>query len=101
MGQASVTPEGKFILLDGLRFHYLDWGGEGPPLVCLHGAGGNASNWAVLAEGLGQHVRVLGLDMRSHGDTEARGLEYLPRSTAQEKLVRLVEAASKAQEVSR
>jgi pimeloyl-ACP methyl ester carboxylesterase len=28
--------------IGGLKFHYVDWGGDGPPLVTLHGLSGHA-----------------------------------------------------------
>ena len=31
--------------IGGLRFHYTDWGGDGPPLVMLHGLSGHARTW--------------------------------------------------------
>ena len=74
----GLQPESKFVALDGGRFHYLDWGGAGPPLICLHGAGGNAGNWSPLAAALGRELRVIGLDQRGHGKTEAKGIETLP-----------------------
>src|SRR6266700_3287928 len=34
--------------LDG-PVHYLDLGGDGPPLVCVHGLAGPALNWLAVA----------------------------------------------------
>ncbi|MGP4045835.1 alpha/beta fold hydrolase [Streptomyces sp. 2A115] len=44
-----------------------DHGGEGPPLVLLHGAGRTLADWAAVAPLLARHHRVLALDLRGHG----------------------------------
>jgi pimeloyl-ACP methyl ester carboxylesterase len=55
--------------IGGLRTRY--WlGGEGPPLVLVHGLGGAAVNFADLAPLLARRHRVLALDLPGHGGTE-------------------------------
>jgi pimeloyl-ACP methyl ester carboxylesterase len=44
-----------------------DHGGEGAPLVLLHGAGRTLADWAAVAPLLARHHRVLALDLRGHG----------------------------------
>ncbi len=56
--------------IDGLSFHYLDWGGSGPPLVMLHGLTGHARTWDHTAAALSDRYRVLALDQRGHGDSD-------------------------------
>ena len=56
--------------IGGLRFHYTDWGGDGPPLVMLHGLSGHARTWDYTAAALSGRYRVLALDQRGHGDTD-------------------------------
>jgi len=56
--------------IGGLRFHYADWGGDGPPLVLLHGLSGHARTWDHTAAALSDRHRVLALDQRGHGDTD-------------------------------
>lgn len=61
----------KFITLNGLRFHYRDWGDEGaPPLVLLHGFTSHARSWDTFASAMQDQFRVLALDQRGHGETE-------------------------------
>ena len=36
----------------GNRLHYLDYGGDGPTLICMHGVIGNAWNWSAVASGI-------------------------------------------------
>jgi esterase len=56
--------------IGGLRFHYTDWGGDGPPLVMLHGLSGHARTWDYTAAPLSGRYRVLAPDQRGHGDTD-------------------------------
>jgi len=67
---AEREPQDRWLTLRGLRFHYLDWGGEGlPALLCLHGTAQNAHTWDFTALTLCARYRVLALDQRGHGDT--------------------------------
>ena len=59
------------VTLDGLRFHYRDWGDPAaPPLVLLHGFTGNARQWDTFARAMADRYRVLALDQRGHGETD-------------------------------
>jgi pimeloyl-ACP methyl ester carboxylesterase len=49
--------------------HYHDFGGSGPPLVCVHGLGGAAINWMAVGHELARHYRVLAPDLRGFGET--------------------------------
>jgi pimeloyl-ACP methyl ester carboxylesterase len=55
--------------------HYFDFGGpdDGPTVVCVHGLGGAAWNWAAVAPLLTGRARVLALDLAGHGRTPAAG----------------------------
>jgi pimeloyl-ACP methyl ester carboxylesterase len=50
----------------GTRIRYLV-GGEGPPLVLVHGLGGLASNWRLIAPGLTAERRVMVPELPGHG----------------------------------
>jgi esterase len=56
--------------INGLTFHYTDWGGSGAPLVMLHGLSGHARTWDHTAAALSDRYHVLALDQRGHGDTD-------------------------------
>src|SRR3990172_6966910 len=56
--------------LNGLRFHFLDWGTAGrPPLLLLHGGAQTAHSWDDVAPDLATDHHVLALDQRGHGDS--------------------------------
>jgi pimeloyl-ACP methyl ester carboxylesterase len=67
---SAATPSSEVVEIDGLRFHYLDWGGDGPPLLMLHGFTGHAHTWDKTAAALSDRYHVLALDQRGHGDTD-------------------------------
>lgn len=52
---------------DGVRLHYLDWAGDGDPLLLLHGGALTAHTFDLLALALGGDFRCITLDMRGHG----------------------------------
>jgi pimeloyl-ACP methyl ester carboxylesterase len=55
---------------DGLRLHYVDFGGSGRPIVCLHGVTGHAWVWAGVADRLTGTGRVVATDLRGFGDSQ-------------------------------
>jgi FAD/FMN-containing dehydrogenase/pimeloyl-ACP methyl ester carboxylesterase len=46
-------------------------GGDGPPLVLLHGPGGSATDWVGVLPSLLPRYRVIVPDLPGHGDTDA------------------------------
>lgn len=61
--------ESRVTNVDGVRTRYFV-GGEGPPLVVVHGLGGAAVNFTLLAPLLARRHRVLIPDLPGHGKTE-------------------------------
>lgn len=61
---------------DGEAFHYIDWGGEGPVAHIAHATGFCAATYTPLAERLRPYLKILGMDDRGHGSTQA---EAVPR----------------------
>jgi pimeloyl-ACP methyl ester carboxylesterase len=64
---AARRPRDRFVTVHGLRLRYRDWGGDGRPLLALHGAAAHAHWWDPVAPYLARHLRVLALDWRGHG----------------------------------
>ncbi len=64
----------EYLTIDGLRFHYLDWGGSASRvLVLLHGLTSNAHAWTPFIEDgyvSRDDYRILCLDQRGHGDSD-------------------------------
>ena len=65
--EQALPPRGQFIEVSGARIHYLDKGG-GPPLVILHGLGGQIGNFTyALLEQLTDEFRVILMDRPGSG----------------------------------
>lgn len=58
---------------DGVELRVVDLGGDGPPILLLHGLMGCGATWEPVARWLCTHGRVHALDARGHGRSEARG----------------------------
>src|SRR5258708_12322576 len=54
--------------LDG-PYHYVDYGGDGPAMVLLHGIGGSHINWMLVAPALAERFHVYALDQIGFGFT--------------------------------
>ena len=63
------TPRDEWITLNGLSFHYRDWGGSGQPIVLLHGLASSCHIWDLVAPILAEDFSVVALDQRGHGDS--------------------------------
>ena len=75
---ALSTPASRLVAVNGLRLHYLDFGGDGPTAVLHHATGFHAWVWTPIADALTRRHRVLSLDARGHGDSDkpAGGYEW-------------------------
>ncbi|WP_367129847.1 alpha/beta fold hydrolase [Saccharothrix sp. HUAS TT1] len=62
----------RHVDLDG-PVHYVDFGGDGPPVVLVHGLGGSHLNWCLLAPHLVDRHRVLAVDLAGFGLTHPEG----------------------------
>lgn len=62
-------PQEKFIDIDDLKFHAIDWGGRGQSMVLLHGLASQAHIWDLSAPHLIDSFRVIALNQRGHGLT--------------------------------
>jgi len=67
--QTPAQPADRFIDVNGLRIHYVDWGGDGKPLVMVHGLDRVARTFDHLATRFTSRYRVVAIDMRGHGDS--------------------------------
>ena len=70
-GAARAEPVDRAATVNGLRIHYLDWGGSGrQPLVLLHGIARMAHAFDHLAPHFADKYHVIAVDMRGHGDSD-------------------------------
>ena len=67
---AIVQPTEHDVELNGIRFHYLDWGNDQlPHVVLLHGGSLTAHTWDMAALLLRDRYHLVALDQRGHGDS--------------------------------
>jgi esterase len=73
-GSAQALPaEGvdRFITVNGLRIHYLDWGNESKtPFIMLHGISRTAHTFDHVARRYQKDYHVIAIDMRGHGESQ-------------------------------
>ena len=49
--------------------HYIDYGGDGRPMLMVHGLGGNALNWMAVAPELANQYHAIAIDLAGFGQT--------------------------------
>ena len=69
-GIPDRSPGDRFVTVDGLRLHYVDWGNAGaPPFIMVHGIDRIARTFDHVAPHFTSRYHVIALDMRGHGDS--------------------------------
>ena len=66
----TPLPRNESVSLDGLRFHYRDWGGTGQSIVLMHGLASTCHIWDLVAPLLSKRFAVVALDQRGHGESD-------------------------------
>ena len=66
MSSTSRSPVSDTVDLDG-PIHYVDFGGEGPRLVLLHGLGSSHATWLTAGRMLADRARVWAVDLAGFG----------------------------------
>ena len=67
----TSTPAEKDATANGVRLHYVDWGGVGPTLLFLTPLGGDVvEQFGAIAPQFTDRFRVLGLTRRGHGKSD-------------------------------
>jgi pimeloyl-ACP methyl ester carboxylesterase len=80
--EAGAEPRESFVAANGVRLHFLDFGGTGPAVILLHGQGNTAHIFRTFAPGLIDRYRVVALTRRGHGQSEAPTDGYDPHTLA-------------------
>src|SRR5213079_983224 len=66
----AATSTSRFIEVNGVKLHYLDYGTAGRrPMVCVHGGAAHAHWFDFVAPGFTPDHHVLAPDLRGHGDS--------------------------------
>jgi pimeloyl-ACP methyl ester carboxylesterase len=67
--------ESRFAQAGPYRIHYLV-GGDGPPLLLLHGHPSRALEWGPILRPLTSHHRVIAIDFLGYGESDAPDVDY-------------------------
>ena len=88
MAKAAETkhpPEGRFMMVDGVRLHFVDSGGDGSPVVLLHGNGTMIADMAIsgLIERTSLRYRTIAFDRPGFGySSRPRDVAWTPSAQA-------------------
>ncbi len=66
---ADQAPLERWADIGDLRVRFLDWGGEGSPVVALHGLASSAHWYELVAARLRHRYHIIAPDQRGHGQT--------------------------------
>ena len=69
LSSESSVPQEHWANVGELTVRYLDWGGDGPLMVALHGLASSAHWYQRLAHRLKDGYRIVAPDQRGHGQT--------------------------------
>lgn len=66
----------EFVIAGDLTFHYVQWGEQGTPIICVHGITANAFCFQAFADELARDHRVFAYDLRGRGDSDKPEQDY-------------------------
>ena len=70
------APSEHWADIGGLHVRYLDWGGDGYPVMLMHGLASSAHWYELVASHLRDKYRLFAADARGHGQTTQAGSGY-------------------------
>ena len=76
MVNGGVSPNELWADIGELKVRYLDWGGEGAPLLALHGLASSAHWYDIVAPMLRDRYHIYAPDQRGHGQTTSATSGY-------------------------
>ena len=69
MSTQMYRPAEGWFRTGDLNLRYLDWGGDGPPVMALHGLASSAHWYDIVAPLLRRDFRIIAPDQRGHGQS--------------------------------
>ena len=76
MVNGGLSPNELWADIGELKVRYLDWGGEGAPLLALHGLASSANWYDIVAPMLRDRYHIYAPDQRGHGQTTSATSGY-------------------------
>ena len=65
----TTQPDERWVNVRDLRMRFLDWGGDGIPVLALHGLASSSHWYDIVAPLLRDRFRIIAPDQRGHGQT--------------------------------
>ncbi|HEU5004339.1 MAG TPA: alpha/beta fold hydrolase [Actinomycetota bacterium] len=65
--EGRVLPRDELVALDEITMHIVEWPGEEPAVLAIHGTAGSAYSLTGLGERLAPEHRFIAMDLRGHG----------------------------------
>jgi pimeloyl-ACP methyl ester carboxylesterase len=70
-GMNALVPQDRYLTVNGLRLHYLEWGADNTqPVILLHGFMAHAHVWDEFAARFPSRYHLIALDHRGHGESQ-------------------------------
>lgn len=79
-----------YLHVNGVRLCCVDFGGEGAPVLLLHGLAGRGNEWRETASWLTERYHVYALDQRGHGRSD-KGIEDYSREAYVNDIISVIE----------
>ncbi|MDQ6608567.1 MAG: alpha/beta hydrolase [Bacteroidota bacterium] len=71
MNETGINSASRYVTSNGIRMHYLEFEGDGPLLILMHGLTANAHAFdGLIADGLSPAFHVLSVDLRGRGESD-------------------------------
>jgi pimeloyl-ACP methyl ester carboxylesterase len=67
--RVQTVPTENWASFADLQMHYLEWPGDGPPVLALHGLASSAHWYHRLSHSMAGEYRIIAPDQRGHGQT--------------------------------
>jgi pimeloyl-ACP methyl ester carboxylesterase len=81
-GRAAEAARHGFARVNGVKLHYIDWGGTGASILFLPGLGDSVDSFDSLASGFTDRFHVWGLTRRGQGQSDKPTSGYDPQTLA-------------------
>ena len=72
----AAAPDSKHVEIYGQKIYYFEAGSSGPPVILLHGLGGDATNWAQTILALASKYHVYAPDQIGFGQSDKPIVNY-------------------------
>jgi pimeloyl-ACP methyl ester carboxylesterase len=84
LAQSNQPPKDRYVAVNGIRLHYVEWSTRGDALLFLTSFGGSAHEFDTLAPSFASRFRVLAVTRRGQPPSDQPPTGYDPRTLAED-----------------